>query len=204
MYQKAAELFQLDGQDLEFVANRVRHLDFTVRNSALADRVNWKSSTVDAWSQYPIYNQAYGVSFNFNSSGLKINGTVKSTEIDGPILNWVFSILGEANQITIRDGKNYQQEYTVPKGSATLIPLGDSGYSILLSNSLTSGQTAVGTVSVRWPYSGDLAQVKNRIISATDFVTQLIDGKSDLAKYFNEYAAPEDTVAACLIALDSI
>jgi hypothetical protein len=204
LYEKAANIFQLDGQDSEFTANRIRHLDFAARNSALADKIHWKSSTVDAWNQIHIYDQPYGVTSNFSNSGLQLTAIVKSSEAPDTKLNWAFSVYASGANVVIADGQGYQSTNTIESGSEQMVVLSDSGYSVLIKNSLNAQQTATGVISVKWPYSGDLAKVQNRILAATDFRTQLLDSRSDLNMYFDPYSLPEDTIAASLLALDSI
>jgi hypothetical protein len=204
LYEKAANIFQLDGQDSEFTANRIRHLDFAARNSVLADRINWKSSTADSWNQIHIYDQPYGVTFSFSNSGLQVTSIIKSSEALDTKLNWAFSVYAVGDIVTIADGQDYQNTSTIESGSEQMIVLSDSGYSVFIKNSLNAQQTATGIISVKWPYSGDLVKVQSRILAATDFMTQLLDSRSDLSMYFNSYSLPEDTIAASLLALDSI
>jgi hypothetical protein len=203
LYSQAVKVLDLNNEDKAYVACKIRHLDFAARQSALANQITWKSSTADAWTQAPIFDQPTGSKVANLTGNIQVT-PLKQYNVSLPPLNWTFLISGNGSNFSITGSKNYVQSFSINNGQSTVVTLSNSGYSVFIRNFLTSGQTASCRVEIAWPYVGDLIPIKNKIIAATDLLTQLATTYPDITKYCQQYSAPEDTIAAFLIAVDSV
>ena len=203
LYAKAVKVLELDSDDSGFVANRLRHLDFAARQSVLANRIDWKSSTADAWNQAPIYDEDTGVKVDIYSGNVQID-PIEIFRSIGPKLNWTFLLTANGNQFSITGDRGFNTSFELATLEIKTIPLSNSGYSVVLRNFLTSGQTASARIKVTWPYVGDLVPIKDNIVRSTDLLSQLSVTYPDVIEYCQPYSNPEDVIAAFLIALDSV
>ena len=203
LYSDAAKILELNSDDSDFVALRIRHLDFAARQSLIADQINWKSSTAEAWNLAPIFDRPTGVEINTSSSLIKLTA-LKAFTSNSSILNWNFTLTAIGSQFTIQNAAGNTQSFTVASQQTLTVPLGNSGYNLFIQNFLTGNQTANATIAVRWPYVGDLIPVKDRIVGSTDLIMQLSVNYPDIFNYCQQYSAPEDVIAAFLIALDAV
>lgn len=203
LYDKAVKVLELDGNDSGFVASRLRHLDFAARQSTLANRIDWKSSTAAAWNQVPIYDDATGIKINLYSGNLQLN-PVEKFKVTGTRLNWLFLLRADGNQFSIIEDGNFNISFQLEPLENIVVSLSNSGYSLGIRNFLTAGQTASADIKISWPYSGDLVSIKENIVRSTDLLSQLSVTYPDVIEYCQPYSAPEDTVAAFLLAIDSL
>lgn len=203
LYAKAVEILELNSVDPLFVGARIRHLDFAARQSELADSITWKSSTSDAWEKLPIYEQYSGINITTTNPAIQVSVTKYVEEISGSKLNWGFTLSGQNTQFTLSDGIKVNT-FEIASGATASIPLGTSQCSAFIRNLLGSGQEGTVTIQIAWPYRGDLAYIKTRILSATDVITEITNTRYDLLQYMQRYSMPEDVIAAFLIGLDSI
>lgn len=205
LYSKATEILELDSSDSSFVASRIRHLDFAARQSELADKITWKSSSYDVWEKLPVYDQFQGAKVTISNPALRVSVDKTIREVTGPVLNWGFNITGLDEQFTVT-GSDFLTpiNLTIPVGAKATVSLGSSQYYAYIENYMPANQTVTSEIYISWPYKGDLAPIKNRILQATDTISQLTDTRYDLLQHLQKYSMPEDVIAAFLIGLDSI
>jgi hypothetical protein len=203
LYEKAARVLDLNSEDSNFVALRIRHLDFAARQSLLADSITWKSSTAEAWNLAPIFDKPTGVEINVSSPLVKLT-PINRFVSNSTRLNWNYVLTATGAQFSIQNDKGVTQSFQINAQQTLTVPLENSGYSLFIQNFLTGAQTATATINITWPYIGNLVPIKNRIVEATDLLMQLSVSYADIFKYCQPYSAPEDVIAAFLIGLDAV
>lgn len=206
-YRRAAELLGLISLDTEYVAARIRHLDFVARTSSLAEHMTWRSTLKNTWNESKIFDKAVGFFSTTSTPNVILSGTKIINTVVDRIL-WNYSISASTNNtssiFTIQDADGSKVETAISRNASGSIALMNSGYNLQIDNKLNANQNMTGTITVRWPYKADLIDLKNNIVQNTDLLVQLTINNSELLKYLTPTAAPEDVLAAFLLAINSI
>lgn len=207
LYRQAATLLELTSSDAEYVAARIRHLDFIARNSSLGDRMTWRSTLKDTWHESKIFDKPVGFFSTSSTPNVILSGAKTTNTVIGRVV-WNYSINATTDStnstFTVQDLDGNLVQATVARNANTSIALTNSGYILLIQNKLNANQSMTGTITVRWPYIADLIGLKNNIVQNTDLLLQLTVNDSELLKYLTPATAPEDVIAAFLLAIDSI
>lgn len=207
LHRQAAELLDLIQGDSEYVAAKIRHLDFIARNSRLADRFTWRSTLKDTWNEVRIFDKPSGFFYTSSTPKVTFSGLRYSNNIDNK-LQWNYSISATSNStvstFTIRDSNDQVSQINININSNATIVLSDAGYNLLIQNNLNANEGMTGTITIRQPYKMDLIALKDLITQNTDFLTQLTVNDPDLLKYLQPDSSVEDAVAAFLLAVSSI
>lgn len=203
IHQRAAEILELTSDDSEFVAARIRHLDFLIRSSDLANKVNWKSSMEHAWDSNTLFNSTNFDPIIENNGSLELLAIKVGSPTIGRLM-WRFNVTKNQTTFTIVSSYGDTKTVNVANGASATTNLFDSGYNLRINNKLPNQTTVNATVKVGWPYSGNVVYLKNRILQNTDLIIQLLNNKPDFKNYFDKYVPVENVIAAFVIALDAV
>lgn len=207
LYQQAAEILELINPDTEYVAAKIRHLDFIARTSRLADRMTWRSVLKNTWNENRIFDRPVGFFSTMSTPNVILSGAkIKLKMTDRMVWNYTLAATTDTTNSTfiLEDLKGGIVQAVIPRNTTQTIALGDSGYNLQIQNNLNANQSMTGIINIRWPYALDLIKLKNNIITNTDFLTQLAVNSADLLMYFTSDNSVEDVLAAFLLAVHSL
>jgi|LakMenE01Jun11ns_1017448.scaffolds.fasta_scaffold9955810_6 hypothetical protein len=199
-YEAAAKLLGLDSTDPEFVARRVRHLSFIIRNSKFADKINWRSYLESVDELMPIFEDAIGVVVNQASQYIKYSSIITGTA--DPFGNmWRVSVTGTFPNLTF--SVNGMQAASF---SSTLnhTAVGTSGYAMAFTCSAGTGDEVSFSATVRTPYSGDCMPIYSAILSKPDLVSRITANKLEYSDAILNGTIIEDAIAAFILAINEI
>lgn len=204
IHHEAVSILGLDSPDSDFVSARIRHLDAVARTSRLAYRMDWRSTLKNTFNSSTIFDRFFGFSATTTNSDVAINGLVDSRP-SGAILNWNFTVFSSGSSINFiaQGGYNDTFEFTVNQGNVGVFTLGNSGYKMVFRNNMAGGDSMTGQINIRWPYVGNIIPIKDSILSNSAFLDALTINDPLLLNYLKQDSAPEDVIAAFLLAVDS-
>lgn len=196
----AAKLLDLDSPDPEFVARRVRHLAFILRNSRFADRINWRSYLESVDNLMPMFDDATGVKVTQAHQHISLSSVIVGPADPAGHL-WTVSVSGTypnlkfmVNGIPVADFSS----------SLSLTPIGTSGYAISLNCTAGSGDQVSFAATVRTPYSGDCMPIYSAIRSKPDLVNRITADKLEYSNAILNGTIVEDAIAAFILAINEI
>jgi len=204
IYRQAAQILELDSPDSEFVSARIRHLDAVARISRLASKMDWRSTLKNTFDANTIFDKFVGFSATTSNPKLSIDGLIDSKP-SGSILNWNYTVFSSGSSINFIAQGSYNDsfEFTVNQGGVGVFSLGNSGYKMIVRNNMPGGDSATGQIKISWPYRGNVIELKNRILSNSLFLDTLTANDTSLLNYLKSDSAPEDVIAAFILAVDS-
>jgi len=200
---QAAAILELNSPDPDFVTARIRHLDAVARTSRLASRLNWRSTLKDTFDSSTIFDRFSGFSATTTDSNVTLNGFI-DFKPSGSILTWHFTIASsDSTNFSLISNYNDRLSLNVSQGNVGTLSLGNSGYKLVLKNNMSGGDNMVGNIKISWPYTGNVIPIKNAILANSTFLDVLTINDPLLLTYLKQDSAPEDVIAAFLLAVDS-
>jgi len=199
VYEKAAKLLGLVSTDPMYLAYRIRHLDYCIRNSKFKDVISWRSG-LEALNQLDsIFDQPHKLVESTKTSNLNI-----SYYISGPLnkfnLQWSLRVYGIYPSLKIDINGLFNQSWSA--ANPISFELGTSGYNVTLKCTAGNGDPVEGLFKFITPYSGDLVQIWKDIKLDKDFLTQLMYGKSEYSEALFFSTSVEDGIAAFILAVN--
>jgi hypothetical protein len=199
-YDAAARLLGLDSPDSEFIARRVRHLSFILRNSRFAYRINWRSYLESVDDLMPIFEDVVGISTTQTSQYIKY-----SYSIIGPAdpfgSMWRISVTGTFPNLKFNvDGVQVASF----SSSLSSTAVGTSGYAVAITCSAGTGDEVSFSATVRTPYSGDCMPIYSAIRSKPDLVSRITANKPEYSDAILNGTIVEDAIAAFILAINEI
>lgn len=200
--RQAANILELTG-NAEFVAARIRHLDYILRNSRFAAAAKWRSTLASTWLVEPLVATPVGFTATSSNPLVALSGIIAQTQTDYARLVWTYDLTGTTNDFTLSNASGYNASFTVIQGNTGSVPLEDSGYLLQVLNGMPGGSNMTGTIKIVLPYSGNCVPIRDAILANGDFIQQLTYNKPLYAAAMNKDTPVEDTIAAFLLALDA-
>lgn len=198
----AAKVLGLDSSDVEFVACRIRHLAYIVRNSRFAQDATWRSYLPHLDELAPIVDRPTGlVDVSGLVSGFSFLLQKPGTPSQGR-LKWSVGVSGTSPTLFASVDDSV---VAGPFSSSTVaLPIGDSGHTIQYFNSTGSGTVIRFSASLVLPYSGDCVPIWKAIKTNRDLVSKVAAGKTEYLNAIFERDCVEDAVAAFILAVDEL
>jgi hypothetical protein len=200
-YEKAAAILGLSGDNPQFLARRIRHLSYIVRQSRFADRANWRSALEAVDDLIPIIDEPDGLTLQQTSSFLQYFLVKTGVAADNKLV-WRISVSGTYPSLQAYvDGAAVGDSFS---NQSNQLPIGDSGYSISYTCSGGSGDSINFSGTITVPYSGNCAPIYTAIKQNYDFINQIAYGKADYLSAIFTDAIVEDAIAAFILAVDEL
>ena len=202
LYRQAADLLGLDSPDSYYMARKVRHLDYCIRNSRFAAKATWRSclAAVDALS--PMIEDSIGLTEVQASTSLSYYLQTTQT-LNKKLLYWRVAVTGTVPDLSVLVNDVVPQSWNTSSGPIT-VPVGSSGHSILFQTSASNGATVYLTGLLRLPYDDNLAHTYTSIKGNKDLVGQLTYNKPEYIAAINDGDSVEDAIAAFILAVNEI
>jgi len=199
VYEKAAKLLGFISNDPMYLAYRVRHLDYCLRNSKFKNVISWRSG-LEALDQLDsIFDQPRELAESTKTSNLNIRHYI-SGPLDKFNLQWSLRVYGSHPNLKIDINGLFNKNWS--SASPTSFELGTSGYTVILESTASGGQSVEGLFKFITPYSGDLVQIWKDIKLDRDFLTQLMYGKPEYYEALLFSTSIEDGIAAFILAVN--
>lgn len=199
VYSKAAAVLGLNGNDPEFIARRVRHLAYIVRQSRFAAKATWRSALEAVDSLTPIVDEQDGLRNIKQANSFLSYSLIKTSSPADQKMLWRISVTGTTPSLTA-----YVDGAAVASFNATSGPvaIGDSGYSISYKNSGGSGDAVEFSAELVVPYIGDCGPIYSAVRKSSDLITQIAYNKADYLNAIFTDGIVEDAIAAFILAVD--
>jgi hypothetical protein len=201
IYDQAARLLGFTSTDPMYIAFRIRHLAYCIRNSKFKDRISWRSGLQELDNLDPIFNQPSGMVESSSTANLNIRHYI-SGPLDRFNLQWSLKAYGVYPNIKIDINGVFSQDWTA--SAPVSFELGTSGYNVTLSSTAGTGDTVEGLFKFITPYECDLVQIMSDIRLNKDFLTQILYNKQDYVDAILHSNSVEDSIAAFILAVNEI
>lgn len=200
LYAKSAEILGLDSEDPRYVAFKIRHLDFCLRNSRYRDRISWRSGLADLDKIKPIFDEPEGLVVVHTTTNNISASVVRSGLPTTKVLTWEAKVYGAYPNLNATVN-NSPVEVSNP--DSFYILLGESGYLLRCSVSAGSKEAVSLYAKVLIPYSDDLTPIRNNLRNNKDLLTQVVKNQEYLDVLLNSDSV-EDGLAAFLLSVDDL
>jgi hypothetical protein len=199
-YAKAAAILGLDGDNPQFLARRIRHLAYIVRQSRFANKVNWRSALEAIDALIPIVDESDGLTVQQTGSLLTYSLIKTGAPVDKRLV-WKISVSGTYPNLTAYVDGAAAGTFSSSSG---LLPISDSGYSIVYTCNGGTGDSIQFSGQINVPYSGNCAPIYIAIKQNYDFINQIAYGKADYLNAISVDGIVEDAIAAFILAVDEL
>lgn len=204
-YVIAANALGLNSNNSNYVAKRIRHLAYCIRNSKFAGSINWRSCLADIDRLIPVIEEPLGLTQITSSSKIKYALTIINT-FNATELDWDVSVSGEIGSIPIQmyvNGQAAGAPWTT--GSSGTIPVGGSGYAMsftLIGEG--SGDVISFNAKLLLPYVANLADTYATIKNMRDFINQIAYNKKEYVDAIFNGDSVEDAIAAFILSVNEL
>ena len=203
-YVIAANALGLNSNNSNYVAKRIRHLAYCIRNSKFAESINWRSCLADIDRLIPVIEEPLGLTQITSTPNIKYSLTIIDT-LSTTELDWDVSVSG-VGQSPIQMYVNGQAAgATWTTGSSARIPVGGSGYAMQFNLiSIGNGDSVSFNAKLLLPYVANLADTYATIKNMLDFINQIAYNKKEYLDAIFNGDSVEDAIAAFILSVNEL
>ena len=203
-YVIAANALGLNSNNSNYVAKRIRHLGYCIRNSKFAGSINWRSCLADIDRLIPVIEEPLGLTQITSTPNIKYSLTIidalSTTELD-----WDVSVSGVVGESPIQMYVNGQAAgETWQQGPSGTIPVGGSGYAMSFTISVGGGDAVSFNAKLLLPYVANLADTYATIKNMRDFINQIAYNKKEYLDAIFNGDSVEDAIAAFILSVNEL
>lgn len=203
-YVIAANALGLNSSNSNYVAKRIRHLAYCIRNSKFAESINWRSCLADIDRLIPVIEEPLGLTQITSTANIKYALTIikdfNATELDWDVS--VSGIGGSPIQMYV-NGQAAGPPWTT--GSSDTIPVGGSGYAMSFTLiGIGGGDTVSFNAKLLLPYVANLADTYATLKNMRDFINQIAYNKKEYLDAIFSGDSVEDAIAAFILSINEL
>ena len=199
-YAIAADVLGLNASQ-EYTAVRIRHIDFIIRNSSLADDIDWPSSSYGLWDSTPLVDFGAGfIPLYTPSNDFKLSISSNGTPINKQKLEWNFTLSGTSPSFTLSGSDGYSESKVISQIGS--FKLSDTGYNLNFSHTIPGSISMSAAFKYTQSYAGSTLDIANSIRKAKDLCSIISKDNPEYQQFLFDSCPVEDTVAAFILCLD--
>ena len=202
-YVIAANALGLNSNNSNYVAKRIRHLGYCIRNSKFAGSINWRSCLADIDRLIPVIEEPLGLTQITSTTNIKhaltIIGNFNATELD-----WDVSVSGTGGGLIQMYVNGQAAGAPWLQGPSATIPVGGSGYAMSFTISVGQGAPVSFNAKLLLPYVANLADTYATIKNMRDFINQIAYDKKEYVDAIFNGDSVEDAIAAFILSVNEL